>query len=225
VIVALSPYHITTREAPAMASLLLAERVVTLVPGPFGTGAGGAAASAAWQAAQRSPRYRELVASWSWSTALWHNGVVGGDLKGDAPTRDMMEISRRIEQDSMMGNLRSLMREELFESEQVFLELVGADLLKGGPDPAITVPIAAAIDRFAARHGAFVARAEPASVVQKAEAKLGTRVFALALPVMLQASDEHLLAVREMLATELDDLREAMTWMHAREAMEPPKGS
>jgi hypothetical protein len=51
---------------------------------------------------------------------------------------------------------------------------VAADLLKGGPDPAITVPLAAGIDQFAMRHGAAVARSSPFSIARRQRRRWGT---------------------------------------------------
>lgn len=204
--VVVSPYHLTTREAPAMASLLLAERVITLVPGPFKR----TSATAARRAAERAPRYSELMERWGWSAPLWSAGVVVSQVDGDEAARDMREIARRIGDDHSLAPLRPLMREQLFDSERGYLEAVGADLLKGGPDPGITVPIAAGLDRFAVRHGLLVARPQAISVVQRAEARLGQEVFCVALPVMLQASAERLIAVRELLEDVLVALRNAI---------------
>jgi len=50
-----SPYHFTTREAPVMAAVLLADRVFTLLPSPNGEGA-----TAARSAADRVPEYLDM---------------------------------------------------------------------------------------------------------------------------------------------------------------------
>lgn len=204
--IALSPYHLTTREPPAMAALLLADQVVTLLPAPFEAGD----SAGAQRAARRSPRYSELMKTWSWSVALWRRGVLVSQLEGDDATEDMREMARRITSDERFLALRPLMKGKLFDSEHDYLDTIGADLLKGGPDPGITVPLAAGLDRFAARHRIFVARAAPTSVAQKAESKLARNVFAIALPVLLQASAERLLFAREILEVELAGLRRAI---------------
>lgn len=189
-----------------MVALLFANNAVTLVPGPFRA----VSAAAARKAAERSPKYRDLVAAWGWSSPLWTEGVIAGELLGESPTGDMRQIARRIDQDGSLEILRGLMRPELFDSETRFLELVGSDLLKGGPDPAITVPIAAAIDNFASRHGLFVARSQPTSVVQKAESKLAAEAVSIAVPAILQASGEQFVIVRDLLERELGDVRLAL---------------
>ncbi len=91
-----------------------------------------------------------------------------------------------------------------------FLDLLSADILKGGPDPAMNIPISATLDVFASRHGMVVARAAPISVAQRAEAHLGQRLFAVALPVLLHASARLILRLRDELGKELAALRAAL---------------
>jgi hypothetical protein len=204
---AVSPYHITTREPAAIAAFLLARGVVTLRPTPF---AGGAARGDLEAAVARVPRYLEFMNSWRWTMPLWEAGVVVAGVRGEDAVQDVRFVCDCIEADERFSRLRILMHPELWETEEGYLDAVARDLLKGGPDPGITVPLAAGIDRFAVRHGLAVARSAPTSVVQRAEERLGRRIFACAVPVLLQASGERLLAAREMLEEELDDLRSAM---------------
>jgi len=203
-LVALSPYHLTTREPVAMAALLLAERVVTLLPR---TGQGREGAE---EAAERLPRYLDLMLSWRWSQPLWEAGVICSSLDGSEAAADVREAHARIVGEERFSRLRGLMRPELLDTEERYLDAVAADLLKGGPDPAITVPLAAGIDQFAMRHGAAVARSSPFSIAQKAEATLGDRAFAFVIPVLLQASAERMLEAREELESELASLRDAI---------------
>ena len=102
------------------------------------------------------------------------------------------------------------MREDLFEDEHHYLDAIAYDVLRGGPDPAICVPVNAGLDRFAAMHRLVVARSAPRSVAQKAEFELATRGFALVLPVFLQASGQRLLLARDLLADVLGDLRDVI---------------
>ncbi len=204
-IIVVSPYHLVTREPPAMASLLLADRVVTLVPAPVGAGPAGAR-----EAAARSPWYARFVEELGWSAPLWREGVLASQLDGDDPGADMLDVADRIRTQEAYLALRPLLREAIFENEHTFLSALGSDLTRGGPDPAVTVPLVAALDRFARRHGAGVARPLPVSVVQRAEAALGNSVAALALPLLVQASPEVLLLARRRLADPLGALRSAL---------------
>lgn len=190
-----------------MAALLLTERVVTLLPGQ-GSGRGKAE-----RAAERLPSYMDFVLSWQWSVPLWEAGVVSGLEGGQSAEADVRAAHARIASEERFERLRGLMRPGLLETDEAYLEAVARDLLRGGPDPAITVPLAAGMDAFAIRCGASVARSHPTSVVQVAESRLGRRLFAVAAPVLLQAGAADLLAARAMLEDELTELRLAIGGM------------
>jgi hypothetical protein len=203
--IAVSPYHLTTKEPAATAAFLLAGSVVTMLPAPFNGDRRHAEALSA-----RIPKYLDFIQSWRWTVPLWNAGVVSAAVGGEDAVEDVRAVCARIADDARFSPLRPLMRPELFDTEESYLESVARDLLKAGPDPAITVPVAAGMDRFSIRCGLVPARSDPLSVVQRAEERLGRRAFAIALPVLLQASGERLLRARELLAPELDELRSAL---------------
>src|SRR5690606_6056421 len=158
-----SPYHLTTREPPAMAALLLASSVVTLLPAP----AGGREAALA--EAEHSPAYMSFVKSWRWSEALWRAGIVSSTVSGDGgPGPDVAEAWRMIQEDPACASARALMRRDLYDSEGEYLRAMAIDVLRAGPNPAVSAPVALGLDRYAARHGMMVMRPDPASVVQRA---------------------------------------------------------
>jgi hypothetical protein len=200
-----SPYHLTTREPAALAAMLLADRVITMLPTPLEGKAWGDVRGAA----ERVPRYMEFMQSWRWTIPLWKAGVIVPGLDGQEAVGDLRAVCERIDRDERLAPLRALMKAGLFEDHELYLDAVARDLLKAGPDPGITVPVAAGMDMFALRHGAMVARSDPSSVVQKAEAELGSQAFAAAVPVLLQADGEWILEVREMLKAPLQQLRRA----------------
>ncbi len=202
---AVSPYHLTTREPPAMAALLFAQRAVTFMPAPKGT------REEIEQAAAASPEYVRFMETWAWSMPLWTRGVLGSALDdGDDALGDLHTAWTQLAHDERYAALRPLARATLFECQTEFLDVISRDLLRGGPDPGVSLPMAAGIDRFAARRGLVVMRSAPLSVAQKAEQKLGRRVFAFAAPMLVQASAERVLAAREILGEELDELTLAM---------------
>lgn len=211
-IVALSPYHLTTREAPALAAALLATKAVTLVPTPQGGRHGFL------DAAETSPAYARLMECWRWSLPLWRSGVLASSLAGDDAGEDVAGVVGRIGRDDALLPLRGFVQPTLFDTERPFLSAAAADLLKGGPDPAFTVPVAAGLDRFASRHGVMVMRSAPASVAQQAEARLGTRAFAIGLPILMRGSAEQIMAARGLLAPSLGPLREAVAAIAADHA-------
>lgn len=184
-----------------MAALLLAERTVTLMPSPRGS------REEIEQAAAESPEYLRFMETWAWSMELWNEGVLSSGLEdGDDALADLHHAWKLLQDDGRYAALRPLARTGLFESQREFLDAISRDLLRGGPDPGISLPLAAGLDRFASRRGLVVMRSAPASVAQKAEMHLGKRVFAFAAPMILQASAERLLAIRELLADELEEL-------------------
>lgn len=200
-----SPYHLTSRELPALAALLLAERVFTLVPAPASP-----FDEVSVQSAAMSPHYRRFMESWRWCEELWREGVLNASFAGSAPVGDVMESCAIIDRHERYADLRMLMRPTLFDSEHEYLTAISIDLLRAGPDPGISIPIAAGLDRFAARHRLIVARPEPASLVQRLEARAAERKLAIAIPVLSQADAETLLMAREELETELGELRVAI---------------
>jgi hypothetical protein len=202
---AVSPYHLTTREPPAMAALLLAERAITFMPSPRGT------REAIEQAVAESPEYARFMETWAWSMPLWEHGVLASALDdGDDALGDLHTAWRMLAEDERYAALRPLARSGLFEDQREFLDAISRDLVRGGPDPGVSLPLAAGIDRFAARRGLVVMRSAPTSVAQRAERHLGERVFAVAMPLVLQASAERLIEIRSILAEALEPLADAV---------------
>lgn len=184
-----------------MAALLFAARAITFMPSPRGS------REEIEQAAAESPEFVRFMETWAWSMPLWNEGLLGSALDdGDDALGDLHTAWSQLANDERYAALRPLARTGLFESQGEFLDAISRDLLRGGPDPGISLPLAAGIDRFAARRGLVVMRSAPQSVAQKAELKLGRRVFAFAAPMLAQASAERMLAARGILHDELDEL-------------------
>jgi hypothetical protein len=198
--IALSPYLFTSRELAAIASIQIADRVVTILPG-------ASSRAGSERAAEVLPRYRKLVASWAWAEPLLAAGAVAPAWDGDDPMAGVRAVCEEVAEEPAWLALRPLMRPALFEREEDTLEVIAADLLKGGPDPGLLIPISAAIDRFAADHGIASARSGRASVAQRAEQRMGTKLFAVALPLLAQAEPERLVEAREVLGPGLAALR------------------
>ncbi len=205
-IVAVSPYHLTTREPPAMAALLLAERVVTILPAPL-TGSSREKAEAM---AHELPRFRRLLQSWEWLVPLWRTGVVCNACKGASPVEDAREACRTLARDGRYASLAPLMRPELFDDEHHYLDALSHDLNRAGPDPGVTIPIHAGLDWFAVRQGLGSMRPEPASVAQRAEVPLAKKILTLAVPALTRAGPETLLQARQALSTPLAEWRKTL---------------
>ena len=207
--IALSPYHLATREPPAMAALVLADSVVTLVPQP----PTGTSRTDVRAAVQNSPRYLRLMESWRWSSPLWNSGVISSGVDDEEAACELAGVYESIASEDALAGLRPLTRgarERAAEDADKALDHIAGDLLRGGPDPGINIPIAAALDRFAARHGLCVVRAGATSIAQRAETRLGTKLFSIAMPLLVRAGGGRVQLLRNDLESELADLRESI---------------
>lgn len=189
-----------------MSALLLAESIVTLLPAPRE----GTTRESIERATTNVPTYLRFMESWRWSTPLWRAGLISGRLGDQDPWDAVRRVSGRIEAEPALEPLRGLMKPELFEDDQLHLEAVSRDVLRAGPDPGITVPVAAGLDALASAHGGTVMRSDATSVVQRAELALGRRVMTVAVPMLTQGSAECYLRARVILEDVLGPLREAM---------------
>lgn len=203
-IVVVSPYHLTTRQPPALVGPLLADHVVTMMPTPSRAEYGR---DEARRVVMDVPKYLRFMESWRWSTPLWDAGIIAPVFDGEDAIHDVREALELINRDETLRPLRPFMRQELFGDERKYLETVAADILKGGPDPAISIPVAAGLDRFGASNVLAVLRSEAASVAQRAEPHLWRKLFAMVIPMVVQADGDSLLRIRQLLDPCLESLR------------------
>jgi hypothetical protein len=216
----ISPYHMTTREAVAMTAMLLGEQIFTLLPvPPAGEGRPQLA-----NAIESSPRYARLLRSWLAFAPLFEQNVISTLVESEDPLEDVRTSVRRVDHEHAWAALRQWSRAEMFEESAEYLDTISADLLKGGPDPGISVPLTAGLDAFAQHHGLWSCRSGPmkpglssrnadgsaGSLTQQAEARLGTLLFSVGIPTLVQASARTILQARERLALPLAELRSAL---------------
>lgn len=215
-----SPYHLTSREAPMMAAALLARQLYTFMPVPEQLGP-----SDVQLAMRRSPRYMRMLESWRWAVPLFMSGLAHtldepgppAGLRTDAAA-DVRAAAERMSTDPSYGEIRTFLHDDLFANERAYLDTISQDVLKGGPDPGVSIPVAAGLDAFAAAHSMLVMRAGApaasgpgASLAQRVEGVLGTVLFSFAMPILTEASANMLLDVRDELSQELATLRAALT--------------
>jgi len=205
VILVVSPYHMTTREPAAMVSMVLARNVITAMPTP----AGMLSRETVADAAARVPKYVELMESWDWAMPLFAGGVCGTTFAGEDPLDDVLSVCADIESCDTYATLRPFMRTILEQGNDQVISAISKDVMKAGPDPAISVPLSAALDRFAARHDLIAVRSETKSTAQKAEASLARPILRFAFETLLQGPTSRLLEIRTELELELNRLREA----------------
>jgi len=198
-----SPYHITTREPAGLVALQIAQSATTLLLAPQALGADRQAVR---EAARRSPVYRAYMESWEWAMPLFREGVLGSTDGGEDPVEDVRDACLKLHHDDACAPLRPLLRQELFEDDTVYLRAASADVLKAGPDPGVSIPIAAGLDAFAAAREMIVVRSAASSVVQRAESRLGRVVFRTSVPALIRGSAERVLLVRALLGEARDRL-------------------
>jgi len=205
-VIAVTPYHLATQEVPALCALLLADRVLTLMPEP----AAGTSRDDVALAMRRSPRFLRFMERIRWSVPLWDQGVISAADGERSLASSLAETYQDIFHNDRFASLRPLIASATSASPDDFLDRLCADLLKGGPNPAFSVPVSACIDAFAAEHDLPVARAAPSSIAQQAESRLLRRRAAIVLPVLVQASGHRILSLRLALEPELREVRAAL---------------
>lgn len=215
---AVSPYHLSTREPVAAIALTLCDHAVTALPEP----AEGRSREQVRAAVDRLPRFLRVLESWRWSGPLWRAGVVGAGQVAppEHAFQGVAAAGRDVSSESAFARLAATVvppppraaaaAEEPTDAEDRWLDALCTDLLRGGPDPRLSTAVTAALDRFAAAHGYIAVRGPTDSLAQRAEARLARKVFSIALPVMSRAAGGKILDLRNTLAEPLAGLRAAM---------------
>lgn len=205
-----------------MAAFVIGTRSVTLLPHPTE----GASREDIERAVRESPRFLRLLEAWRWSSPLWRQGVISGALvaaadQNDQSQADLAGIYGEIRNDPDLAELRPITRAaDALADEQpaAFLDSLSSDLLRGGPDPGISIPVNATIERISRTRGLVLVRGEACSVAQRAESRLGERIFSIGVPVLAQAGAHRILLLRNDLAGTLRELRAAIVRSFERSA-------
>lgn len=202
----ISPYDVSARSAAAVSACWLGERVVTLLPGPVGDlpREPGALARAG------SPAFSRLTESWEWSSALWRAGVLTPGMDGETVSETVRSTARSIGGDASSGKLGPLMQRAQSASDAAWFDSVCRDLILGGFNPAVSVPLSSAVERFAAGHGLTLMRVPATSLAGKLEAAGGRVVFRVSLMTVLEADASDLLKLRASMGESLARLRAAL---------------
>ncbi len=201
----LSPYDLTLVDAAACAACVLGERVCTAMPLPATL-----ERAAVLRALAGAPRYARLMEVWRWSVPLWRAGVLGSLLDGEHADGDAGAVRARVGAGGASGPwgaLAAYAHAGLDVESEEGLDLAAADLLKGGPDPGLALPVCAGLDAFAARIGAVAVRrgggalvgkgrARVESVAQQAERRLGETVAQVMVAIPAGADAEAILGAR-----------------------------
>jgi hypothetical protein len=203
---AVSPYHLTTREVPAMAALLLGDHVVTLLPEP----ATGTSRDDVDRAVNASPRYVGLLDSWRWASPLFRARIIESIVNGTTPFAEFEGVVHDIEVEESLAPLRPMAKLIRSLDPAAFLDVLSADILRGGPNPSMSIPVAASLDRFSLAHDYVSIRAGATSVAQRAESKLSRRLVYVGAPFLRRAGGSRLARARQALESPLAELRGAI---------------
>lgn len=199
----ISPYSLCSRDAAALAGMMLADPGITFLPRALEP------AAVSRERAIGSAAFRRVMEAVAWTTPLVEAGVLATGVAGEDATADFAEARRRVVEEPGFEALRRFVEARAEPDPDLALDRLSRDLTRDGPDPSISVPLAGALDAFAARHSYAVLRVDGPSLAQRAERARERRLFACVLPVLVQATSERLLETRRRLARELDALRAA----------------
>ncbi len=201
----ISPYDISARSAAAVSACWLGDRVVTLLPAPSRPGDGGGA-----PAVRASPAMARLAESWDWSAALWKAGVLVAGAGADAVSEAVLRELGTMRADPRMAPLRLLLdRAEPAESEKWF-DSVCRDLVLGGSNPAVSVPLASAMENFASGHDLAMFRLQVSSLVGRLERASSKAVFRFTALTLIEADAGDLVMLRSAMSESLGALRVAI---------------
>ena len=204
--VMLSPYDLAPRAASIFVGALLASRVFTLLPTPQDA----ADFEALRVAGARSPMFLRLAESWRWSGPLWRAGVIVPGLSGARLADEMTVVQTRLSEDESFAALRPLLDRDNDLGVTEKFESLCRDLLLGGANPAVSVPLTAGIERFASASGLAIVRVTPASLAGRLERHNAKVAARLNLAAIVEADADDFLAIRGSMSHTLDSLRAAL---------------
>jgi len=210
-IVVVSPHELTARTPTAIAALTLATQVVTLLPTPLE----GADPQSIRQAMDRSPRFSALMQNWRWMAPLWRETVLASSFNAQTPLDDVLSATERINADPALAPLAALVSRQTFQSTDTYLDALCQDLLRGGGNPTITIPVTAGLERFAARHALITMSSPAPSLAGRIEAKGVSALARIGVPLFTRAGATLILRARESLGEPLAALRESIDRLHA----------
>jgi len=203
----ISPYDLTHRAPGAVGALLVGEGAATIVR------IGGA-----WQdgdpedGAEESPALSRVLDAWRWTMPLWSAGILGPtDAAGRsgialvADALDAMELSR---DHPILARLAARARTS---DRSRLAENLCIDILRGGRDPSVSVPIASALERFSAETGWPLVICPTGSVVGGIELRMARPFAGMDCPTPIGAPGDAIVHLRQRLAPELDAARGVLT--------------
>ena len=191
-----SPYELAGRELGALAALQLFESCVTVAP------------DASAPPGPDTPGLARLLEAWAWSLPLWRTGLLTSAGPGaiEAAHEAIETIGRRDD----LAPLRPLLTPGVFDAPERAMEALSRDLVRGGTDPGVSTPVAAALARLSSASGAPIVRAEGVSVASRLEERAMTALFRVGVPVLTSTDAAGVLEARRALSDSLAVLDAAL---------------
>lgn len=202
----ISPYDLSARSGAAVAACWLGDRVATLMPAPGRDQPRDPSALAR----HGSPAFERLAESWRWSAPLWQAGVVVPGMDGESVSAALAREAESIARDPAMTPLKHLMDRSTSGDESRFFDSVCRDLVIGGSNPAVTVPMTSAVEGFASAHGLTLVRETPKSLMGRIERSGSRPVFRFSMLTVVQADASDLIELRQSASESLGPIRAAM---------------
>lgn len=204
----LSPYETArTSEAACAAAMLGAERGGVLVLRPAPPESGGA--EAARELASRSPMFSRLLDRWRWAGSLWKTGVFRSAVDGDDLPRAMARAHAEMLADPAFSSARPLLKNAPFEQPNRLIETLSAEILRGGADPAFTLPLLSAVELLAVASESPIVMGDASGAIWKSRTAAAP-AWSFSFPMLIDADSAELLHFREELVEPLDRLRSAL---------------
>ncbi len=205
----LGPYDLISPAAAASLSLMLASDeggVVTLVPAPLESDSPEAIRAAA----NAHPRYVQLLEAWRWTAPLWRASLLRADADGVTPLDDIRAVCTRLAADPQAHSLRKIAHADLFSDPDAYLDLLARDLLRGGGDPSVLIPLLSGLERFAARQRLPLVRQASDSLTARLDRRSGVPLARFTIPLPIGRTANGILHARRLLSRPLESLRVAL---------------
>lgn len=206
----LGPYELVSPAPAAALALTLGADdagVITLPPSPLHA----ESPDDARRAAANAPRYLQLLESWRWTAPLWASGLLASTSDGFSPLEDIRAVCAQIATDPTLASIADVGGQRLFDDPDNYLDLLSRDLLRGGGDPAVTIPLHAGLERFAARRTLPIVRGASASLAGRLDRRAAPPIARFSAPLIVGAAPRATLFLRSELEAQLQSIRSTLT--------------
>lgn len=182
-----------------------AEGVLTVLPAPFG----GVNAESVREAGEGSPSFSRFVESSRWASPLWRSGVLKPAYSGYDLAHALSRTSTTLQEDDLLRPIHGCLRPERLLEESEGLEWFCRDLLTGGGNPTVSLPLLCLLERLAHDRAAALVCGERSGRAWPTR-PTAAPLFSLTIPVLKGPSVDGALRFYDGLREGVDPLREAI---------------